>query len=465
MTVDRSRLPEVGPDPAFTFPAIVHHTLPNGLRVRVVEHRSVPVITFVLQLAGGSGADPAGHEGLAALLADMVDEGTGSLSAIEVSDAMARIGAEYDVDVGGDATTFTLTTVTRFAARGAALLSSLITAPSLRASDFDRVRQLRLDRLRQLKDMAPAVAERTFLRLLYGSHPYGHLAIGLEGSLREIALTDVAAMHLARFVPTGATLVITGALSADELIALADQAFGGWEALSPGAPITAGADPSATSDAGFVRGPRLAIVPRDGAAQSELRIGHLATRRDTPDYPALLVMNALLGGQFVSRVNLKLREEKGYTYGARTGFDWHKGISPFSLQASVHTASTADAIRDSLAELEGIRGLRPPAEEELSLAKASLTRGYPRNFETAQQVCRAVAQLGLYGLPDSYFAEFIPRANAVTADEVVAAAQTYIHPERLTTLVVGDHAVIGESLNELGLGAPAVLPADADAYR
>jgi zinc protease len=459
MTVDRSRLPDVGPDPSFVFPAIVHRTLPNGLRVRAVEHRSVPVITFVLQLAGGSGADADGREGLAALLADMVDEGTGSLSAIEVSDAMARIGAEYDVDVAADATTFTLTTVTRFATRGAALLASLITSPSLRETDFDRVRQLRLDRLRQLKDLAPAVAERTFLRLLYGTHPYGHLAIGSEAALRELTLPAVAAMHLERFVPAATTLVVCGSLPADELFEVARRAFGEWQAVvAPGSPAPSNPDPAMTPMSSFAVGPRLAIVPRDGAAQSELRIGHLSTRRDTADYPALLVMNALLGGQFVSRVNLKLREEKGYTYWARTGFDWHKGISPFSLQASVHTAATADAIRDSLAEVEEIRGIRPPTPQELSLAKASLTRGYPRNFETAQQVGRAVAQLALYGLPDSYFAEFIPKVNAVTADELIAAAANYLHPDRLTTLIVGDHAVIGESLNSLGFGPPAVLP-------
>ena len=459
MPVDRSRLPDVGPDPSFTFPAIVHHTLPNGLRIRAVEHRSVPVMTFVLQVPGGSGADVNGGEGLAALVADMLDEGTGSLSAIEVSDAMARIGADYDIDVAADATTFTLTTVTRFAERGAALLASLITAPSLRQSDFDRVRQLRLDRLRQLKDLPPAVAERTFLRLLYGSHPYGHLSIGTEAALRQLTLPDVAAMHAARFVPAGATLVVCGSRSADELIALAQQAFGGWEAAVPPSTSDQGnADPAATPASAFAPGPRLAIVPREGAAQSELRIGHLSTRRDTPDYAALLVMNALLGGQFVSRVNLKLREEKGYTYGARTGFDWHKGISPFSLQASVHSAATADAIRDSLAELEGIRGVRPPTEQELTLAKASLTRGYPRNFETAQQVGRAVAQLALYRLPDSYFAEFIPKVNAVTADALVGAARNYLHPDRLTTLIVGDHATIGESLASLELGAAEVLP-------
>jgi zinc protease len=171
-------------------------------------------------------------------------------------------------------------------------------------------------------------------------------------------------------------------------------------------------------------------------------------------------MNAVLGGQFVSRINLKLREEKGYTYGARTGFDWHRGLAPFSMQASVHTAATADAIRDSLDELEAIRGTRPATENELTLAKASLTRGYPRNFETAQQVARGVAQLALYDLPDTYFEEFVPRTNAVTVDDVTRVATQYLNPAKITTLIVGDHAHIEESLRTLDLGPPQLLPPD-----
>jgi len=173
------------------------------------------------------------------------------------------------------------------------------------------------------------------------------------------------------------------------------------------------------------------------------------------------VMNALLGGQFVSRINLKLREEKGYTYGARTGFDWRRGIAPFSLQASVHTAATADAIRDSLQELDAIRGSRPPSESELALAQASLTRGYARNFETAQQVARSVAQLALYGLPDSYFEEFVPRVNAIAVGDVLRVAERYIDPARMTTLIVGDHRTISDSVRSLGLAEPQLLPADA----
>jgi zinc protease len=165
-------------------------------------------------------------------------------------------------------------------------------------------------------------------------------------------------------------------------------------------------------------------------------------------------MNAVLGGQFVSRINLKLREEKGYTYGARTGFDWRRGPSPFTLQTSVDTASTADAIADALGEIAAIRGPRPPSTDELSLAKASLTRGYPRGFETAQQVARSVVQLALYGLPDTYFAEFVGKVNAVTVEEVMSAASRHIDPSKLATLIVGDHTAIAESLRRLDLGDP-----------
>jgi predicted Zn-dependent peptidase len=456
VTVNRSRLPEVGADPQFTFPVIVSHTLDNGLQIRTIEHPSVPVISFVVQVDGGSGADPSAQEGLAAIVADMVDEGTGSLSALDVSDALARIGADYDVDVGADATMFGLTTLTRFADRGASLLASLVTRPSLREDDFTRVRQLRLDRLRQLKDLPPAVAERAFLRLLYGPHPYGHLPIGNDRSLRVITVSDVERFHKTVFRPDRGTLVVSGAMSHREMLRIAEEAFGSWTVKTQAAPTSRTAvDPSANG-----RG-RLAVIARDAAAQSELRIGQLSARRNTPDYPALLVMNAVLGGQFVSRVNLKLREEKGYTYGARTGFDWRRGLAPFVFQASVHTAATADAIRDTLAEIGGIAGDRPPSSDELALARASLTRGYPRNFETAQQVARGVSQLALYDLPDTYFQEFIPKVNGVSAEDVVAAARRYLDPDQLTTLVVGDHGVVAESLAALGLGTPELLPSES----
>lgn len=449
---DRSRLPVVGPNPVFSFPTIERHTLANGLQVRTVEHMTVPVVTMVLDVEGGSLADPTGREGLAAMTADMVDEGVGELSTIDISESMARIGADYSADVGPDSTRFALTTLTRFADRGASLLADILTRPSMRETDFDRVRQLRLDRITQLKDSPAAVAERAFLQLMYGEHPYGHLSIGTASALGALTLEDVVAFHTATFQPACSTIVLVGPLSHDELLRVAQEAFGGWTGCAT-TPQTVLPVPRSTPL-------RLAVVPRQGAAQSQLRIGHLATTRNTPDYRAMLVMNAVLGGQFVSRINLKLREEKGYTYGARTGFDWHRGLSPFSLETSVHTAATADAIADCLTEFGAISGSRPPSIDELEMAKASLTKGYPRGFETAEQVARSVGQLALYGLPDSYFEDFIPGVNAVSQDEVVDVAARYVDPARAVTLIVGDYQAIEASLSQLGLGAAHLLPVE-----
>ena len=451
--VDRSTAPALGPVPAFTFPGIARHVLANGLDVRTVEHTSAPVLSMVVHVEGGSGADPASQEGLASLAADLVDEGTGALSAIDVSDALARIGGDYDVDTGPDAIGFSLTTLTRFADRGADLLAGLLTRPSLRESDFSRIRQLRIDRLRQIRDIASAVAERAFLRLLYGHHPYGHAPLGNEDALRAITLEDVTAFHAEMFRPSQATLVLAGGMRHAELLAVAERAFGGW-AEPASRPALRTPASAMTADATTRK---IALVHREAAAQSELRIGHLAAFRRTPDYAPLLLMNAILGGQFTSRVNMKLREEKAYTYGARTSFDWKRGLAPFSLSTSVHTASTAAAIADAVAEIDGIRGSRPVTEGELAHAKAALTRGYPAGFETAAQVARAVSQLALYGLPDTYFSDFVPTVSAVTADEVMRVAAQYLDPARMTALVVGDAEVVAESLRTLSFGEPLEL--------
>ena len=206
-------------------------------------------------------------------------------------------------------------------------------------------------------------------------------------------------------------------------------------------------------------GHRLLLVDRPGAAQSELRIGHVAVSRRTPDYHALLLLNLVLGGQFVSRLNMNLREHKGYTYGARSWFEFRLGRGPFQMSASVQTDVTADAIREALGEVSAMRGDRPVTVDELETARAALTRGYPRNFETADQVARSVAQLALYELPDDYFATFVPRVEALGLDAIHDAAVRHLHPDRLVTLVVGDKARVESTLGGLSLGAPELIAA------
>ena len=213
-----------------------------------------------------------------------------------------------------------------------------------------RVRQLRLHRLTQLRDMPGAVADRAFIRLLYGAHPYGHTPLGSEPSLATMTLDDVRSFHAAAIRPSDATLVVVGDCDHESTVRLAAAAFDGWSGDGGRA---------ASSRSALPQPPRLNVVPRAGAPQSELRIGHVAVARNTPDYHALVAANMVLGGQFVSRINLNLREDKGFTYGARTSFDFRRLPGPFALQVSVQTAATGPAIAESLAEIAAIRGVRP----------------------------------------------------------------------------------------------------------
>jgi predicted Zn-dependent peptidase len=452
--VDRSVLPAPGPVAPLRFPAVHHDQLANGLDVRVIEHRTVPVVCAVLLVRGGAAADPPERPGLAAFAADLLDEGSGGRSALDVAEALARVGADLDVDVGPDAALMTLTTLARHAGPALALLAEMATSPNLADEDIERVRKLRLERLRQLRDHPAAVAERALLRLLYDAHPYGHVSLGSESAVAEATPSEIRAFHRRAYRPDAATVVIAGDLSADALVAAADTAFGRWRAPDSSPP----ADEAALRPPPAAPACQVAVVPRPGAAQSELRLGQVCASRRTPDYHALVLLNTILGGQFVSRVNMNLRQAKGYTYGARTGFDLRRGRGPFALRTSVHTARTLEAIREARREIEDIRGPRPATAEELALARASVTRGYARGFETAQQVARAAADLALHGLPDSTFEEFAPRVEAVSLDEITRAARTYLDPSRMVTLAVGDLDRIAATLAE-AMGAPVILGA------
>ncbi|MGH9384416.1 MAG: M16 family metallopeptidase [Vicinamibacterales bacterium] len=447
--IDRSRLPTPGPELPFRFPRIARRVLGNGLELRAVTHRSVPVATAVLLVRGGSSVDPADRPGLTSITTGLLDEGSRGQSALDVADRLARIGGDFDLEVGSDAIVMSLTTLDRFVEEALGLLHDMVTAPNLASDDFDRTRKLRLERIRQLKDHPPAMAERAFVRQLYSPHAYGHLSIGDEMSLTAATVEESRALHATLFTPEGSTFVIVGDRSEDALLDRVTEVFDRWPVSPANATIdrsAALASPPAEPMA------RLGVVRRDGATQSELRIGRVCASRSTPDYHALLALNAILGGQFVSRLNMNLREDKGYTYGVRTAFELRRGRGPFVVQTSVATDRTAAAIHEALTEIRDIGSTRPATTDELTMAKASLGRGYPRAFETANQVARSVAQLALHGLPDTYFEEFVPRLDAVTIDDVTRVARQYLDLSTMATLIVGDLDRIGASLKALELG-------------
>ncbi len=452
LRADRSRLPDVGPLLPFRFSTIHKGQLPNRLSLWSAEHRSLPVVTFMLVLPIGSAADFEGFEGLAAITADMMDEGTGNLSAIDVNAAFARLGAHLDSDVSADATVFTVTALAKFSRQTLSLLADCVIRPRLDVADFDRIRQLRLTRLVQIRDMPSAIADRAFMQVVYGTHPYAHMALGTEESLRQLTIDTVSTFHSRLYLASNATLIASGDIGAAEFGQLASDFFGSWIDTHPDVP----------EDAAIVPPPlvpvhRFVLVDKPGAAQSEIRIGEVGLARNTPDYHPLIVLNMILGGQFVSRINMKLRQEKGLTYGARTAFDFRRGRGPFILQTSVQSDGTGEAIKSSLLEIHAIRTDRPPTAEEVEVAKAALTRGYARNFETAEQIARALAQLVLYALPDDYFDTFTSKVSDVTVESARQVASTHLDPDRLATAIVSDSSIVLPQLAAAGLGEPTPL--------
>jgi len=406
----------------------------------------------MLVLPVGSAADFEGFEGLAGITADLVDEGTGNLSAIDVYAAFARLGAHLETDVSADATVFTVTTLARFSRQALSMLADCVLRPRLDEADFDRVRELRLTRLVQIRDVPSAIADRAFMQVVYGTHPYAHMALGTEESLRQLTIDSVKAFHSRMYRASNATLVASGDIDAGQLGQIAADVFGSWTDVSTDPP----------DDASIVPPPqmpvhRFVLVNKPGAAQSEIRIGQVGLSRSTPDYHPLIVLNMILGGQFVSRINMKLRQEKGLTYGARTAFDFRRGRGPFVLQTSVQSDGTAEAIKASLGEIHALRTDRPPTSEEVEVAKAALTRGYARNFETPEQVARAMAQLVLFGLPDDYFDTFTSKVCDVTVDRARNVAAAHLDPDRLATAVVSDSSIVLSQMAAAGLGEPTPL--------
>ena len=458
MAIDRSGLPPVGAPAPLRFPAIERETLPNGVRLWSVDHHETDLIGFALLVPSGSAADPPGRQGLAAFTADLLDDGTRRRSGIELHDELGRIGGRLGTDVTSDATVLSVTALARHARDALALLIELATEPRFDPQEVERIRTLRISRIAQTRHVAAAAAERAFLRSVYGTHPYGHPPAGNETSLARTTLDDVRAFHAAHYAPSRWTLIRAGGRGCAPRAELASLV-----SRVPHDALSAGGDPAPAGTVGAPAEPRaagrLTFVPRPGAVQSELRIGHLGIVRRAPDFPAVMVMNMVLGGQFVSRLNLNLREARGYTYGVRTGFDGRRRPGPFVLQTAVDAAATGEAIREAVREIRDIRVARPVTGDELAAARPGLTSGFARNFETAGQVAHAAMRLALFELPDDEYTTFVSRVAAVDAGAAADAARRRLDPDALRVVVVGPPDV-GPSLASLGLGEPVHATVD-----
>lgn len=436
------KLPPAKPDPRFSLPKIERRWLTNGLEVLIVQHHELPVVSMRLAVKAGSAADPQDRPGLSSITADLLDEGSKKRSALEISDALTAIGARMTTSSDWDSSSANLATLTRHLDQALDIYSDVITSPALDGQELLRARNRRLTIVKQQRDDASAIASQVYASLLYGrSHPYGHPAIGDENSISQMSEDDVRHFYETFYRPNNATLIVVGDVTPAVLIPKLERAFGRWQKAEVPAvaiPMPAARDTSA-----------IYLVDRPGSAQSVINIGQVAVARSTPDYFPLLVLNTLLGGQFVSRVNLNLREDKGYTYGARTFFDYRRGPGPFSASAGVFTNVTKESVAEFLKELRGVRGERPVTARELEFAKQAIIRGYPRGFETPDQIANRLNDLALYGLPDEYFNRFIERVRSVSLADVNRVANRYLDPSHMAILIVGDRKVIEPGLRSL----------------
>lgn len=447
---DRFSEPAIGAAATVTLPPIERSTLPNGLRIWSISQPSLPVAALSLIMKTGTVDDPTDLPGLGAITADMLDEGAGGRDSIHIAEGLADLGASMDLSAGPDAVAAQLWSVRRHLPQALAVLADVFTRPHLADQDLTRVRELRLSRLQQLRRSAASAADRAFSAAVFGAHGYGHSGLGTSASIARITIEDVRAHHARRYGPAQATLIAVGDVAHQDIVAMAGELFGQWQSSATSAPASTVQVPAPGA-------PRVLFVSREGAPQSELRIGHVSVARSTPNYHALVLLNAGLGGSFSGRLNQRLRQQLGYTYGARSAFDMDRVSGSFSCDTSVQGDKTAESVREIHAMLAAIRSTLPLSDDELELARGSLTRGYARSFETPRQLVGALAQLAVHALPDDEFDTFVPKMLAVDAASVHEAARVHLLPDHLVTVVVGD-AQWRDALAETGIPVETVAP-------
>jgi zinc protease len=431
--------PTPGPAPSVRIPKIQMRTLHNGIKVAVLEDHEFPVVTVFADVVAPDLLDPAGKEGVALFTEQMLAEGTTTRSADQIANAAA--------DLGTDVAATGFFTITRYFAPSVELMADQLLNPAFPQESIDRIRANAIAGLERLKDQPAYLATRVLDNVVYGAgHPYARRPT--KESYSAITRADLVAFHHDYYRPRNTTFVVAGDVTPAQAVAALDHAFGQWEgggrdgAVVPPAPPGPGAT-------------RIYLYDRPTSPQSALRVGEMGPPRDTRDYYALDMLNTILGGVFNSRLNLTLREAHGYTYGARSGWEYRPTPQPstFTGGADVTASKTDSAVTDLVGELRAIRGTRPPTDSEVTFARRAKTLSLPLEFATVPAIARAAATVLIYHLPLDYFDHVSANYERVTVADVRAAAAKYLDPDHMAIIVVGDRKLI-----ERGLEAAHVAP-------
>lgn len=441
---DRTRPPALRPPARIKMPPVLTTTLANGLKLYVVEMHEVPLVQITLTVNGGGRLDGTAP-GMASFTANMMDEGAGTRDAIGIASEAAYLGASLGTFADWDASYVSMKVPRRTMDPALDLMADIVLRPAFNQAEIIRQRDLRLASILQQRDQPNTMATLAFNALLFpGNHPYHQPLTGDSAATAVLDSGLVRAFYQASFSPANATMVVAGDVTLAEVKAAIERRFGSWRG---GRSATS----EATNLSAVDRPTSVFLVDKPGAAQSVIMIGAAGVERSNPDYAAIEVMNTLLGGSFSSRLNSNLREEKGYTYGAGSGFAYRPLPGPFVSQSSVRTNVTDSSMIEFFKEFERLRS-EPVEAVELERAKAYLALGLAGDFETTTQMAGQVSGLLRFGLPMTYYDNYVPKIMAVTVADIQRVARQYVRPDRFTIVVVGDVAAIRSGIEALKLG-------------
>jgi zinc protease len=454
-TVDRSAVPKPGAPVAVHFPKFERATLSNGMKLIVAERPSIPQVHIRLLVDSGYAADQLALPGTASLALDMMDEGTTTRTALQISEELAGLGATLGLGADLDTGFVNLSALKDKLDPALAIFADVVLNPSFPADELERLRKRRVAQIQQEGAQPVGIALRVLPGLIYGpGHAYGMplTGSGTIESVGKITRDTLVKFHQDWFKPSNATIVVVGATTMADIKPRLEKLFAAWKpGTVPVKNLRTVALPASQS---------IYVIDRPGAEQSFILAGHVAPPKANPDEIAIEAMNAILGGQFTSRVNMNIREDKHWSYGAQTLFWDARGQRPFIVFAPVQTDKTKESIQELQKELRGILGDIKVTDDELAAAKTALALALPGQWETMAAVGGSLQQLVTYGLPDDYFDTYGTKVGALDAGDIVRAAKTSVHPESVVWVVVGDRQKIEPGLKELGFGEIRLLDAD-----
>jgi zinc protease len=414
------------------------------MKLVVASISKLPIVTITALIDAGAVADPPERSGLAQLTAKLLLEGTTAADGTAITDRFERLGASIDSHADWDVAGVNVTTLTDKLPETFDLLGAVLRRPGFNEREVERLKAERLAELLQQRTEPRGLADELFSRFLYDSRSrYALPDGGDETSVHALTRAEVVRFYEARYSPASMTMIVVGDVTMKALERMAAAVFGDWTGPLT-APVSASDDPARRSRA-------LHLVNKPDAPQSELRIGHVGLPRNHPDYFPAVIMNAVLGGLFSSRINLNLREVHGYTYGANSYFDWRRQKGPWVVATAVASEVTPAAATEVLKEIDRFRS-EPITEDELTLATSYLDGVFPIRFETTSAIASALTTLAVYDLPDDWYDEYRARVRAVTSGDVLVAAERHLHPEAMQMVVVGNAAAVREGMEAIAFG-------------